>query len=133
MNDLVAGQVNVAFDPLSSSLPFIKSGQLRALAVTSEKRAPWAAEVPTLNEAGVTGYEASTYVALLAPAGTPKPIIAKLNAAAARALETTAVAESFANFATVPLGGTPEQLADYIQRDLNKWKKVIKQSNIKIE
>jgi tripartite-type tricarboxylate transporter receptor subunit TctC len=133
MTDLVGGQVLVAFDPLSSALPFIKSGKLRALAVTTEKRAPAAPEVPTLNESGVPGYEASTYAALFAPAGTPKPIIAKLNGVAGKALESPVMRESFAQFATVPLGGSPENLAAYIRRDLEKWTKVIKESNIKVE
>jgi tripartite-type tricarboxylate transporter receptor subunit TctC len=133
MSDLVGGQVDAAFDPLSSSLALAKSGKVRALAVAGDKRAPSLPDVPTMSQAGVAGYEASTFVALLAPAGTPRAIVARLNAAAAKALESAAVKESFAQFATVTLGGTPDQLSDYLKQDLAKWKRVIKAANVKPE
>lgn len=133
MTDLLGGQVQMAFDPLSSSLPFIKQGKLRAIAVTTETRSPSAPDIPTLDEVGVKGYEASTYVALLAPAGTPPEVIEKLNIASRKALATPAMTESFAQYATVPTGGSPEQLSAYIKRDLDRWTKVIKEANIKPE
>jgi tripartite-type tricarboxylate transporter receptor subunit TctC len=133
MSDLVGGQVNAAFDPLSSSLALAKSGKLRALAVAGDKRAPALPDVPTMGEAGVAGYDASTFVALLAPAGTPRAIVAQLNAAAAKALESAAVKDSFAQFATLPLGGPPDQLTGYLKQDLAKWKKVIQTANVKPE
>ena len=133
MTDLVGGQVNSAFDPLSSSLTFVKAGKIRALAVTGDHRAPALPDVPTMSEAGVTGYDASTFVALLAPAGTPKAVIAKLNAAANKALESAAVKDSFAQFATVTLGGTPDRLADYVKSDLAKWTRVVREANVKPE
>jgi tripartite-type tricarboxylate transporter receptor subunit TctC len=91
MTDVVGGQVNAAFDPLSSSLTFVKSGRLRALGVTGDRRSPAVPDVPTMTESGVTGYDASTFVALLAPAGTPPAVIARLNAAANKGLESAAV------------------------------------------
>jgi tripartite-type tricarboxylate transporter receptor subunit TctC len=133
MADLVGGHVLVAFDPLSSCGPLVKAGKLRALAVTTPKRAPSMPDVPTMNEAGVTGYEASTYVALLAPAGTPKSVIDKLNAVVTEGLDSPDVKASFAQFATVPLGGTPAQLSAYLASDLAKWAKVIKQAHITVE
>jgi tripartite-type tricarboxylate transporter receptor subunit TctC len=133
MIDLLGGQVKMAFDPLSSSIVFIKQGKLRAIAVTTEARSPSAPDIPTLDESGVKGYEASTYAALLAPAGTPPAIIEKLNAAARKALASPGVVDSFTQFATVPTGGSPEQLATYIKRDLDRWTKVIKEANIKPE
>ena len=133
MTDLLGGQVQMAFDPLSSSLPFIKQGKLRAIAVTTDTRSPSAPDIPTLDEVGVKGYEASTYVALLAPAGTPPEVIEKLNIASRKALATPAMTESFAQYATVPTGGSPEQLSAYIKRDLDRWTKVIKEANIKPE
>ena len=133
MTDLLGGQVQMAFDPLSSSLPFIKQGKLRAIAVTTDTRSPSAPDIPTLDEVGVKGYEASTYVALLAPAGTPPEVIEKLNISSRKALATTAMIESFAQYATVPTGGSPEQLSAYIKRDLDRWTKVIKEANIKPE
>ena len=133
MTDLLGGQVQMAFDPLSSSLPFIKQGKLLAIAVTTDTRSPSAPDIPTLDEVGVKGYEASTYVALLAPAGTPPEVIEKLNIASRKALATPAMTESFAQYATVPTGGSPEQLSAYIKRDLDRWTKVIKEANIKPE
>jgi len=133
MTDLLGGQVQMAFDPLSSSLPFIKQGKLRAIAVTTDTRSPSAPDIPTLDEVGVKGYEASTYVALLAPAGTPPEVIEKLNISSRKALATPAMIESFAQYATVPTGGSPEQLSAYIKRDLDRWTKVIKEANIKPE
>ena len=133
LTDLMGGQVDVAFDPLSSAINFIKSGKLRGLAVTTDRRSPAMPDIPTLEEAGVQGYEASTFVALLAPAGTPRPIVNRLNEAALKALGATAIRESFAQFATVPTGGTPEQLGEFLRQDLAKWKKVIAASNVKPE
>ena len=133
LTDLMGGQVEVAFDPLSSSINFIRSGKLRALAVTTGQRSPAMPEIPTLEEAGVPGYEASTYVALLAPAGTPRAIINKLNDAAQKALASAAIRDSFARFATVTSGGTPEQLGEFLKHDLAKWKRVIAEANVKAE
>ncbi len=86
-----------------------------------------------MTEAGVTGYDASTFVALLAPAGTPKAVVAKLNAAAAKALESAAVKDSFTQFATITLGGSPDRLADYLKNDLAKWTRVIREAHVKPE
>ncbi|MEO6749329.1 MAG: tripartite tricarboxylate transporter substrate-binding protein, partial [Casimicrobiaceae bacterium] len=90
-------------------------------------------DLPTLDESGVKGYEASTYVALLAPAGTPRAVIDKLNAATLSTLGTQVVTDTFAQFATAPLSGTPEQLGTFLTQDLAKWNRVIKQSHIKAE
>jgi len=133
MAGLVAGQTAVAFDPLSSCLPLIKTGKLRALAVTTQHRAPSLPDVPTMDQAGLKGYEASTYVALLAPAGTPQPIIDKLNTVVAEGLRSEDVKSSFAQFATVPLGGTSAELSAYLKSDLEKWAKVIKQAHITVQ
>lgn len=131
--DLMAGHVAVAFDPLSSSLAFVRAGKLRALAVTTAKRAPWIDSVPTLEEAGVRGYEASTFVALLAPAATPRPIIDRLNAATLKALAGTNVRDVFNQFATVVSGSTPEQLGAFLKDDLARWQKVIREAKVKPE
>ena len=131
--DLMAGHVAVAFDPLSSSLSFIRAGKLRALAVTTPKRAPWLDSVPTLEEAGVSGYEASTFVALLAPAATPRPIIDRLNTATLKALAGASVRDLFNQFATVVGGSTPEQLGAFLKEDLARWTKVISEAKVKPE
>lgn len=130
MVDLLGGQVDIAFDPLSSSLPFIKLAKLRALAVTSKERAPALPEVPTLAEAGVKGYEANTYTALFAPARTPAPIVAALNAAARRALTRPDVVHSFEQYAVVPGASTPEELARLVAADLERWSRVVKEGKI---
>lgn len=133
MAGLVAGQTAVAFDPLSSCLPLVKTGKLRALAVTTQRRAPSLPDVPTMDQAGLKGYEASTYVALLAPAGTPQPVIDKLNTVVAEGLRSEDVKSSFAQFATVPLGGTSAELSAYLKNDLEKWAKVIRQAHITVQ
>ena len=133
MIDLVGGHVDCAFDPLSSSIQYIRSGKLRAIGITTDKRSTILPELPTLDESGVKGYEASTYVALLAPAGTPRAVIDKLNAATLSTLGTQVVTDTFAQFATAPLSGTPEQLGTFLTQDLAKWNRVIKQSHIKAE
>jgi tripartite-type tricarboxylate transporter receptor subunit TctC len=131
--DLMAGHVAVSFDPLSSSLALIRSGKLRALAVTTPKRAPWLEAVPTLAEAGVSGYDASTFVALLAPAGTPRTIVDRLNGATAKALATNSVRELFNQFATVVSASTPEQLGAFLKEDLTRMQRIIKEAQLKPE
>jgi len=131
--DLIGGQVDLLFDQLSSSGPHIRAGKLRALAVTTEKRSPQFPELPTIDESGLKGYEASTFAALLAPAGTPKDIIARLNAAIQKALGSAFIKDRFAQLGSEPAGGTPEQFAAVLAKDSAKWAKVIRAAGIKLE
>lgn len=130
--DLLSGQVDIAFDPLSSSLPFIKLSKLRALAVTSKERSPSLPDTPTLAEAGVKGYDANTYTALFAPSRTPAAIVATLNAAARRALTRPDVIHSLEQYAVVPGASTPDDLAKLVAADLERWSKVVKDGKITV-
>jgi tripartite-type tricarboxylate transporter receptor subunit TctC len=128
--DLIAGQVTMLFDNAPSSLPFVEQGKLRALAVTSARRLPNLPDVPTLDEAGVRGYEALSWSGLVAPAGTPRPVIDKLNAAVGRVLKMEDVKQRFATLGVEAVGGTPEQFGAHIRAESEKWGRVIKAANI---
>ena len=133
LQDLLAGQVQMMFDNLPPSLPQIKAGKLRALAVTSLTRAPALPDVPTLSEAGLPGFEASSWFGILAPAGTPAPIVAKLNAEIAKYLATPEAKEKLAKQGANAAGGTPDDFAKHIAAETAKWAKVVKDSGAKID
>jgi tripartite-type tricarboxylate transporter receptor subunit TctC len=133
LQDLLAGQVQLMFDNLPPSLPQIKAGKLRALAVTSLTRAPALPDVPTLSESGLPGFEASSWFGILAPAGTPAPIVAKLNAEVAKWLATPEAREKLLKQGANPAGGTPEDFAKHIAAETAKWAKVVKESGAKID
>jgi tripartite-type tricarboxylate transporter receptor subunit TctC len=131
--DLLGGQVQLAMSAFPTALPHIKSGKLRALAVTSAKRSGLLAEVPTVAESGLTGYEAAGWFGVLAPAGTPKPVVAKLNAEINRILELPEVKASLASDGAEPAGGTPEQMAESARLASAKWSKLIRELNVRAE
>lgn len=131
--DLLGGQVQILFDQLSSSTANIKSGRINAMAVTSPQRAPVVPDVPTMKELGIEGVDVINITGVLAPAGTPSEIIAKLNAALLKTLARPEVKERFATLGLDVIGGSPEQFADYIKEDYAKWTKVIKDGNIRVE
>ena len=131
--DLMGGQVDLHFDQLSSSAPYIQAKRLRALAVTTEKRAPIYPDIPTLAEAGVAGFEASTFTGLVVPARTPSDVIARLHAATVKVLARPAVKERFASFGADAFSSTPEQLGAFIQNDFAKWTKVVKDANVRVD
>ncbi len=131
--DLMGGQVDLMFDQLSSSSNYIKDGRLRALAVTSEKRAAIFPNVPTVAESGVPGFESSTFAGLVVPAGTPRAIIDKLNAATVKVMARPAVKERFASFGADAFSSTPEKMGAFIKEDFAKWTKVVKDANIHVE
>jgi len=131
--DLLGGQVQLMFDNLPSALPHIKAGKLRALAVTSAQRAPALPDVPTVAEAGLPGFEASSWFGLLAPAGTPKEIIAKLNAEVATWLATPAARDKLTAQGANAVGNSPDEFTQYIAAETVKWQKVVKESGAKVE
>lgn len=131
--DVIAGTVDAQVDQISSAIGHLKAGKLRAIAVTSATRAGGLPDVPTLAESGVPGFDASTVTAILAPAATPRAIIDQINAALGKALATTTVKERFATMSAETAPSTPEQLNEYIRRDLAKWKKVVQDAGIKPE
>jgi tripartite-type tricarboxylate transporter receptor subunit TctC len=133
LQDLIGGQVQLMFDNLPPSLPQIKAGKLRALAVTSAGRAPALPDTPTVAEAGLPGFEASSWFGVLAPAGTPPEIVNKLNAEIAKWLASPGAKEKLANVGANIAGGTPEDFARHIQAETTKWAKVVKESGAKVD
>ena len=133
LNDAIAGNVQLIFGSVSTSLQHVKSGRLRALAVTTAKRIPAAPEIPTVGEAGVPGYEVILWHGLVAPKGVPKAIISKLNLAANEALKSKDTADLLASDGVAPAGGTPEQFQATIKVDIERWRKVVQQANVKVE
>jgi tripartite-type tricarboxylate transporter receptor subunit TctC len=133
LTDLVGGQVQLMFDNLPSSLAFIKGGQLRALAVTSATRSATLPELPTLAESGLPGFEASSWFGVLAPAGTPKDIVDKLNGAVASWLATPEAREKLVAQGAIAAGGPPEAFARHIADETAKWAKVVKASGAHVD
>ena len=117
INDLIAGRVHLMFESLNSIAPHARAGTVRALG--GERRAPLARlpDLPTVAEAGVPGYEAGTWSGVIAPAGVPRPVVDKLNAAINRAIASTIFKERFAMIGDEPAGGTPEEFAALIRKD----------------
>ena len=132
-SDLLAGRVSMMFDTVSAISPHVKSGALRALAVTTAKRSAAAPDVPTMAEAGMKGYETSTWGGILAPAGTPKDVVAKLNAEINKALAAQDVRQRMLDSGIEPAGGTPQQFTAFIQSEMAKWGKVAKTAGIQPE
>ncbi len=133
INDLIAGRVQLMFESLNSIAPHARSGTVRALAVTGERRSPGFPDLPTVAEAGVPGYAAPTWSGVIGPAGIPRPIVDKLNAAINRAINSTAFKERFALIGDEPAGGTPEEFAETIRKDSAKWREVVLRSGAKFD
>ncbi|MGB7541641.1 MAG: tripartite tricarboxylate transporter substrate binding protein [Burkholderiales bacterium] len=131
--DLLGGQVSVMWDNLPSSMAFIKSGKLRALAVTTATRFPALPDVPTMQEAGVAGYEASAWFGIVAPRATPKEIVNRLNSEVNKALALPDVKERLMQQGAEPAPWTPEQFGAFIQNEIAKWAKVVKASGAKVD
>jgi tripartite-type tricarboxylate transporter receptor subunit TctC len=131
--DLVAGQVNVMFDAYGSSGPFIKSGKLRALAVTTAERSQSVPELPTMQESGLPGYEAMPWLGLMAPAGTPQTVVERLHQEVAKVLEDPEMRGKFKGWGLDIIGNTPNEFASFLQRDIQQWDKVIRGANIKAD
>jgi tripartite-type tricarboxylate transporter receptor subunit TctC len=131
--DLISGRTSMMFDTVAAIMPHVKSGAVRAIAVTTTKRASIAPDVPTMAEAGLPGYETSTWGGVLAPAGTPKDIVAKLNAEFNRDLNLPDVHKKLSDSGIEPAGGTPQQFADFIHSEMQKWAKVAKDAHIEPE
>ena len=133
INDLIAGRVQLMFESLNSIAPFARSGAVRALAVSGDRRSPAFPDLPTIAEAGVPGYSAPTWGGVIAPAGVPRPIIDKLNAAINKAIQSPSFKDHFAAIGDEPAGGTPEEFAALIASDSAKWGAVIRRAGIKFE
>ena len=131
-NDLMGGQVQTMFTTTASAQPYTSTQRLRPLAVTSTKRSPMMPDVPTFAEAG-TPLDVSVWIGIAAPAGTPTPIVEKLNAEFNKALAAPDVKAKFASLGVDPIGGTTAQMTQCVKSDVERWAKIIKSANIKIE
>jgi len=131
--DLMAGTVQLMFESTNSIAPHVKSGRVRALAVTGMKRATSLPEVPTLNESGVPGYEVNAWTGIIAPAGLPRPVLERLNAAVNAAISMPVVKERLLQLGGEGGGGTPEEFAALIRRDSAMWAEVVRRSGAKID
>ena len=131
--DLMAGRVDVMFDNIPSALAHIKSGKLRALATTGAKRAAVLPELPTIAEQGLAGYEAGVWIGLLAPAGTPRAIVDKLNAEGQKAIKAPDFVKHMADLGYEVVGGTPEQMRATIDAEVKRWFPVVKASGARPE
>src|ERR1700737_3058645 len=125
VSDLLSGRITLMFNVAATLAPHVEAGKLQALAVAQSRRAAIMPDVPTLTEAGMTGYDAGIWIGLLAPAGTPPPIIEKLSGAANDALNTEEVRTALKRQGTDPVGGTPKEFADFIRTDIAKWVAVL--------
>ncbi|CAG0982004.1 hypothetical protein BURK1_01796 [Burkholderiales bacterium] len=131
--DLLGGQVQLMFDNLPSALPHIRAGKLRALGVTSARRAPALPDLPTIAESGLPGFEASSWFGLVAPAGTPPEVVTKVNGEVARWLATPEAREKLLAQGANAAGGTPDDFARHIAAETAKWQQVVKASGAKVD
>ena len=131
--DLIAGQISLTITGVPPLYPQVKAGRLRGIAVASAKRLTLLPELPSIAEAGVPGYESTTWFGPLAPAKTPKDIIVKINTQLMQTLQSPDVRERFAAEGIEALGGTPDQFAEYIRSEIARWGRVIKEAGVRPE
>jgi tripartite-type tricarboxylate transporter receptor subunit TctC len=130
LNDLMGGHVQLMFDSMITTMPLVEGGKVRALAVTGRKRSPAVPNIPTLAESGLPDYEATGWTGIVVPAGTPKDVIAKLNASIVQAIKSPELQQAFAKQAAEPVGSTPEEFAAFIRSETDKWGKTIRAAGI---
>jgi len=133
MQDLIAGRVDLMFDNLASSLAQVKGGRVRALAVTTAKRSTLAPDLPTIAEAGLPGFDISTWFGIFVPAGTPRPVVDRLHAEFTRALAEPDVREKMLALGAEPVGNTPEEFTAYVKAEAAKYAKLVKASGAKVD
>jgi tripartite-type tricarboxylate transporter receptor subunit TctC len=131
--DVISGQIAVYFPPLPSGLPQVRAGKLKALAVTGSSRSLTAPTIPTVAESGLPGYEAGSWYGMVAPAGTPREIISVLHNASVRVLQSADTQERMKSQGLDPVGSSPAEFQAKIRRDIDKWRKVFQDANIKME
>jgi tripartite-type tricarboxylate transporter receptor subunit TctC len=133
VSDMIAGQVDTMFDNTPNVLPHVRSGRLKALAISSKTRAPSAPEVPTVEEAGVPGYEVNVWFGVLTVAGTPPEVVQRLNTEMVKILNSVEVKDRFAKIGVDVVAGTPEHFAKYLRSEVDRWAKVVKDAGIKAD
>jgi tripartite-type tricarboxylate transporter receptor subunit TctC len=133
MQGVLAGEIQLVFIGIPAALPHIKAGKLRALALVAPQRSPALPEVPTVAEAGLKDFEVTTWYGVMAPAGTPRPIITRLNGELGKIMHTPDVKERLAGMATDPLTSTPEEFAAYLKQEIAKWGDVVRKAHLKAD
>ena len=131
--DLIGGQIQLMIEPLPSALPHIRGGKVRALAVTTRQRSASLPDVPTAEEAGLSGFEVMAWYGLLAPAGTPAAVVSRLNAEMNKALAQPAMRDSLAAQGAIPVSGPPQQFMDLIVAEIAKWRPIIQKAGIRAD
>ncbi len=133
VTDLIAGQVQVMFDNTPNVLPHVRAGKLKALAVSSKARTALAPEVPSVDEAGVPGYDVTVWFGVLTVAGTPREVVQRLNAEMVRILTSAEVRERFAKIGVEVVAGSPEHFSGFLKSEVERWAKVVRDANIKAD
>ena len=133
MTEIIGGRIPLMFGNAAAAMPHVRANRLRGLAVTSSARTSFAPELPTMSEAGIPGFEIATWLGLVAPSGTPKDVVAKLNAEVLRSLDSPEVKDKLTAQGFAPAHDSPEQFGRFIQSEHVKWSRVIKDANIKGE
>ena len=133
LTDLIGGQIHLLFDVVSSMGPHIKAGKVKAIAIASDRRVGEVSDVPTFDESGLPGFQSSTWGLLLAPAGTPKEIVDRLSAEAAKALRSDDLRLKFDKLGTIPVGNSPQEAAAFLRDEVQKWGKVVREAKVKID
>jgi tripartite-type tricarboxylate transporter receptor subunit TctC len=131
--DLIAGRVQVMLDTAASAMPHVRSGKVRAIAISAPKRSPELPELPTFAEAGLPGYDTNAWYSMHAPAGTPPEIVRRLNAELVATLKDPDILERFKQLATDPVGNSPEEFAAFVRAELDKYARIIKSAGIKLD
>jgi tripartite-type tricarboxylate transporter receptor subunit TctC len=132
-NDIISGQIEMMFDSVPSMAPMIQAGRVKALGTTGKVRSAILPDIPTLSEAGVPGYEATIWIGLMAPAGTPQPIVTLLSSEINKILARADVIEAWRKQGATAMSMTPDQFGEYVQSEIDKWARVIKANGIKPE
>ena len=133
MQGVLAGEIQLVFIGIPAALPHIKAGKLRALALVAPRRSPALPEVPTVAEAGLKDFEVTTWYGVMAPSGTPRPIITRLNGELVKIMQAPDVKERLAGMATDPLTSTPEEFAAYLKQEIAKWGDVVRKAHLKAD
>src|SRR5437868_9463267 len=133
MNGVLAGEVQLVFIGVPVPAPHIKAGRLRALAVLAQRRSPILPDVPTAEEAGLANFDVTTWYAILAPAGTPRPIVARLNGELMKIMHAPDIKERLAAMGTDPMTSTPEECGEYIQKEIAKWGDVVRKAGLRAD
>ena len=133
VTDLLAGQIDVMFDNVPNVIGHVRAGKMKALAVSTAQRSALAPDVPTVAEAGVPGYELSVWFGVLAPAGTPRDIVARLNTEIVKVLNSADVKDRFAKQGVEVRTSTPEQFGEFVRAEVGRWAKVIKEAGIRAD